>query len=235
MKKIFYYCQIVSLLTLIGCVSTTPAIPGTGTLWGYLTLKPRQGVKPGTQDTSGYADRRYRHVEFVNYKNPEFAVIYLDGPPSPTGSANVVLKETRYGPSFNSKHKAVGLKGTIVLKNLDQKTHIFSCPKGKFLQPLASGEEATISVNSSGEYTIFILDNPELESTVFVSPGPFAVVTENRRWELPNQIPGVWTLRTWHPRFPALSRKIDIRKNTVQQIDLEIGVGTLTGELKGGS
>ena len=216
------------VFTLCGCVTTPPPAPNTASLWGYFTLKPREGVKPGGADSSGYSDRRYRDVEYVNYKEPGFAVVYLEGPPSPEGSVDIALKETRHSLNFDTQFTAVGAGGTIIVRNTTQAPHTFSCPMATFMRRLSSGESTIISTHHPGEYTIFVLDYPGQKATIFAAPGPFSVVGPTRRWELANQTSGSWRLRTWHPRFPPVSHDVDLAVNTVQRIDLEVGVDALT-------
>ena len=169
--KAFILCGFCS------CVSTAPPAPDTGTLWGYFTLKPREGVKPGGGDGSGYSDRRYRDVEYVNYRDPGFAVVYLEGPPPTVGAVNVTLEQTRRGLDFNTRYSAVGVGGTVNLKNLDRENHIFSCPMANFMRRLGPGENAAITIKNAGEYAIFVLDYPGTKTTVFAAPGPFSLLT----------------------------------------------------------
>src|SRR5688572_21020224 len=70
--------------------------PGTGTLWGYVRLVRREGVKLADKHDPVYADRRQSQVEMLDYKTPGLAVVYLVGRPSPGGSLSMVL-ESRTG------------------------------------------------------------------------------------------------------------------------------------------
>ena len=224
MKPILFGCQIAIFLLFFGCVSVSPPASNTGTVWGYLSLKARKGVNPGNQASGGYSDRRYRDVEYVNYRAPGFVVVYMDGPPSPAGTVYVELEHGRHDLSFNSLYTAVGVNGTIVIKNSDQRDHILSCPMAKFLRRLEPGEEVSIATEIPGEYKIFVLNGDGPETTVFAASGPFTVVSPTGRWELPNQAPGMWRLVTWHPRFPPTSLPIEVVEDAVHKYDIEIGV-----------
>ena len=78
--------------------------------------------------------------------------------------------------------------------------------------------------------TVFVLDAPEVQATVFAVPGPYSVASKEGRWELGNLHPGSRTLHAWHPRFPPVSRTIQVIEDEVIRIDLDIGVDRLSDD-----
>lgn len=218
---------IFTVLFFIGCVTPPPPPqPGTGTLWGYVQLVPRKGVKPAKNGGS-YGDHRFRDTEFVDYSQPGFAVVYLHDGTSPGGTARINIKSNRFGTKFDVEHTVVGKGGKVVLINTDSEEHVISCPQAEILSQLVPGDKLEIPANSLGVLNIFLLNVPEAKVTVFVSPGPYAVASTSGRWELRNLKPGGVTLYTHHPRFPSTRKDVQILPDKLQKIDIEIGVGNL--------
>jgi hypothetical protein len=219
-------------LALASCETNLESDGGTR-LWGYVNLKPRQGVKLPKAKLSkavagSYGDRRFRDVALVDYSKVEFAVVYLEGVAAPRDATRLTLSRSRYGLRFDHRHAAVGLNGSLHVVNSDTRNHVISCPQSDFVQNLAPGEEAEIQLSTPGDHRIFLLDAVGIEAVVFVSPGLYAVANASGRWQLRNPPPGAHTLRAWHPRFPETSRAVTISKGSTRRIDLEIGVDTIT-------
>jgi hypothetical protein len=210
-----------------GCATVPAPDAGTGTLWGFVNLQPRKGVHPGSQDGTAYGDRRLRDVEFVNYRNPDYAVVYVDGPSHGRETAAVTLGSTAAGPRFDSTYVAIGVGGDLAVRNADDHAHVFSCPSAGFLKRLDAGESTTLQVHAQGEMEVFVLDARAASATIFAVRGPYTVVSKNGRWALPGLAPGERDLHAWHPRFPVLSREVQVTENEATRVDLDIGVGTL--------
>ena len=167
---------------VLACASQPPAppSPGTGAVQGQLRLVPREGVTPVKPGASPYADRRMSDVAFVDYSKPGFAVVYLDAGPSPGGNAQLAIRTTGVRTRLDPPHAAVGAGGRIVVRNGTGAAHVLSAPGFGLLQRLEPGQQAEIAVPEAGEQSLFLLDVPRSGSTVFISPGPFAVVSERR-------------------------------------------------------
>lgn len=220
---------LAGMAFLAGCASVHPpaVTPGTGTLWGYVRVVPREGVTPGKKDESTYADRRMRDVQFVDYSRPGFAVVYLEGAPPPSGTGRVAIQPSLFGPRFDPRYSVIGAGATLTLRNSDRVAHTVSCPPASLVRTLAPGDEVAIPSSAAGALPLFLLDTPDVEATIFVSPGPYTVVSDDGRWELRDVGPGKLRLEAWHPRFPPTAREIDVTPNVAQHVDLQLGVGNL--------
>ena len=102
--------------------------------------------------------------------------------------------------------------------------HVLSAPALGLVRRLEPGEQVEIAVADAGEQSLFLLDVPRSESTVFVSPGPFVVVSADGRFELSGLAPGRHALLAWHPRFPPARASLELAPDSVVRLDLEMGV-----------
>jgi len=210
----------------IACATQAPAPPvaGTGTVWGHLRLVPREGVTPVKPGASPYGDRRMSDVEFVDYSKPGFAVVHLDSGPSPAGTAQLVIRASGVRTRLDPPHAAVGAGGVLVVSNASGAAHVLSAPGMGRVHRLEPGQQVEIAVPDAGEQSLFLLDVARSEATVFVSPGPFVVVSADGRFELSGLTPGSHSLLAWHPRFPPARAPLQIAPDSVVRVDLEMGV-----------
>jgi hypothetical protein len=208
---------------VLACAPASPPVaPGTGSLFGDLILVPRQGVVlPGAAD-AGYADPRLADVRLVDYGKPGFAVVYLDAPPS-QASGRLAIRSAHLGPRLEPERAVVGAGGSIAVSNESDAAQIVSSPELGVVRRLAPGETARLTPLVPGALHLHLL-GAESSATVFASPGPFARVGPDARWQLTGLAPGRTTLRAWHARFPPLAREIEVRAGSAQRIDLSLGV-----------
>jgi hypothetical protein len=198
--------------------------PGAGAVHGVLRLVPREGVTPVKPGASPYADRRMADVTFVDYSKPGFAVVYLASGTSPGGTAALAIRSTGVRTRLDPPHAVVGAGGKIAVRNASRATHVLSVPGMEMLQRLEPGQQLEIAAAKAGELSLFLLDVPRSESTVFVSPGPFALVGSDGSFELNGLAPGDHELLAWHPRFPPARAQLQITEGRIVQLDLEMGV-----------
>ena len=212
------------------CVSPPPPpLPGTGTLWGFVSLKPREGVTPGSKTSTVYGDRRLRDVEYVDYGKPGFAVVYLEGNDSPRGAFTLALERSLLGHArLLPSEGAIGVGGRVTVKNRDSQPHPFSCPRAGWARRIDAGGEFSFEVEAAGPVSIFVLGLADAEARIFASPGPFAVASPDGRWELPGLRPGPGRLAAWHPRFPSAGRSVNVVEGDATRIDFELGVENLS-------
>ena len=223
--KAFRTIVVAALVGAIGCASSPegPA-PGKATLWGHLRILPHEGVDPGKNLSGPYGNPRLRDVTFVDYTRPGFAVVYLEGESAPADTLRLDIERSRLGVRLSPANGAVGLGGRVVLRNNSGEPRLVSWPGAGFLQRLAPGEEVSIEANRSGDHAVFILDSPDVSASLFVAPGPFAVVGQDGRWELDGVNPGVKKLHAWHPRFPPSAREVDAPADETIEVNLELEI-----------
>ncbi len=213
---------ILASALLLACASAPGApSPGRSHAWGQLRLVPREGVPEGT---SAYGDRRIRDAGLVDYTQPGFAVVYVEGEP-PGGELELVMRATRLGTRLDPLHGAVGAGGRLVVTNRSGAAHVLSYPAAGVVRGIGAGERLELAVPGAGEQGLFLLDVPEAETRIFASPGPFAVVSASGGFELRDLAPGSRELRAWHPRFPPAVRRVELPAGASVQVDLEMGVG----------
>jgi hypothetical protein len=213
------------------CAAGPPPDPlaGSATAWGFVRLVPRADVTPRAPGSaSPYADPALRDVELVDYSRPGFAVVYLEGTPSPGGLASFQIRDGPLRPYLEPAHAAVGVGGTLRVANASARAHVLSLPDADLVRRLEPGEAIELGLARAGEHPLFLLDAPEELGRVFVAPGRFAVASDTGRFELRDLPPGRLLLRAWHPRFPPISRDLELAPGRVARVDLELGVGTLS-------
>lgn len=237
MRQAIARAAIASLLSVwVGACAATPPAPARdhATTWGFVRLVPREGVTPRRPGSSPYADPALRDVEFVDYSRPGFAVVYLEGTPSPGGTASVHVRDGRLRAYLDPPRAAVGVGGKLRISNAGARAHVVSLPEAGSVHRLEPGQDVEIALTEPGEQPLFLLDAPEVAGRIFVAPGRFSVVSAAGRWELRDVPPGRIQLRAWHPRFPPVSRMLELRGGSVERIDLEMGVDSLAESKRDG-
>jgi hypothetical protein len=214
----------VALWAVLACAPPPPPVePGTGSLWGELVLVPHQGVVlPGAADAS-YGDPRLADVRLVDYSRPGFAVVYLDAPASRAG-ARISIREAALGARLEPERAVIGAAGALEISNRTGAEQIVSCPELQRVRRLAPGETLELTPPAPGELHLHLLGGEPRSALVFASPGPFARVGDDARWQISGVTPGRAMLRAWHPRFPPLAREIEVRAGAAERIDLALGV-----------
>jgi hypothetical protein len=206
-----------------------PAAPvaGTGSAWGYLRLVPREGVKVSRPGAGPYGSRRMRDVKLVDYSTPGFAVVYTESGQSPAGSVELEIRTTGVRTQILPEHAAVGVGGTLHVKNSTGAAHVLSIPGLGVIERIEPGKKAELALAKAGEQALFLLDAPRSETRLFVSPGPFTVVGSDGRFELRGLSPGPHELIAWHPRFPPARAAVQVAADGAVRLDLEMGVDHL--------
>ena len=209
---------------MLACAPQPPPVePGTGSLWGDLKLVPHSGVVLPRAADASYGDPRLADVRLVDYSRPGFAVVYLDAPASRAG-AKIAIRSTTLGARFEPERAVIGAGGSLVVSNQSGAEQIVSCPELQRVRRLVPGDMLELAPSAPGELHLHLLGGDARSATVFASPGPFALVGDDSRWQLTGLAPGRAILRAWHPRFPPLAREIEVRAGSAQRIDLAMGV-----------
>jgi len=212
---------VVLAFAALSCASAPGGPPGASGAWGYVRLVPREGVHPG--GGGAYGDRRLADASFVDYSRPGFVVVYADGD-APGGRAELVLRQRATGVRFEPRTAAVGAGGTIEIRNETGTPQVLSAREHGRLESLAPGASASFAASGEGPRGFSVLSGAEADALVFVAPGPFAVVSESGRFELPDLAPGHHRVVAWHPRFPSAAHGIELSGGEMQRLDIEIGV-----------
>lgn len=210
----------------LACVSGPRAPePGKSGAWGYLRLVPREGLDPGHGQAS-YGDRRLRDLVFVDYSRPGFAVVYIEARERAlVDQVQLTIRDAQVQPRLEPAYAALRIPGRLRVLNASGESRVLSSPDTGLVRQLAPGESTDIELHETGAYSLFLLDVPGSQSTVFAAPGPYAVVSESGRFELRNLEPGRRRLGTWHPRSPPTSRWVDLAVGEMLRLDLAMGVG----------
>jgi hypothetical protein len=217
---------LVALAAVACACATLPSRPasGTGGVWGQIRLVPHEGVVPGGSGSAAYRDRALRDVRFVDYSRPGPAVVYVDEPSGAPVSARLAIRgaahRVRLTPSFATSSNG----GSIRVENESNESHALSVPTAGIVRRIEPGQIVEIAVPGAGPHSIHLLDAADAKTTVFVSTGPSAVVTERGRFELTDLAPGPRVIRAWHPRFPPSRRSVEIRADEALEVDIELGV-----------
>jgi len=213
------------LAVLWACASTSvnPA-PGKGTITGRLRLVPREGVTAGHAPDGPYASLRFRDVKLVDYDHPGFAVVYLEDRPAPAGSVRVAIRASAVGPRFDPPHVALGAAGAVLVANESDRPHAISCPSMNLLRRLDPGRTEEIARPPAGAHDCFLLGATASREILFVSPGPFSVVSGTGDFAIRDVTPGPATVAAWHPRFPSAARAIDVAPDRTIRIDFALRV-----------
>jgi len=216
-------CFVACLVLACAGVPEPPA-PGTSQVWGQLRLVPREGVSRGGAGGGSYGDRRLRDVEFVDYSQPGFAVVFVEAEPPPGGLLELAIRSTRVNTHLDPAIAAIGAAGRLVVHNATSAAHVLSYPAAGLVQRLEPDERVELALARVGEQGLFVLDVPDAEATIFAAPGPFSVVSQTGRFELRDLAPGRRELRAWHPRFPPTVESVELAADAQLRVDLEMGV-----------
>ncbi|MFI5317887.1 MAG: hypothetical protein ACHQ6T_19470 [Myxococcota bacterium] len=224
-SRSFAACSALAIAAL-ACASTPPApTHGRGTLFGELRLVPHAGVTmPDAADPS-YQDRHMRDAVIFDYSRPGFAVVYLEGAAPQGERVDLTIRSSEFETRLAPRWLALAAGGTVAVRNATAEAHTVSCPSLSLVARLGPGESLDLKASSPGAHAVFLLDRPQVESGVFAAPGPYAVLTQDPRFELRDLPPGRVQLRAWHPRLPPLARSVDVVADQVTRVDLEMGVG----------
>ena len=217
-----------SILLCLACALPS-ARPDSGraTLEGRVKLVPREGVAPASRDHPLYRSRELRDALLVDYEHPGFAVVYVEGASDDRTPAALVIESSRFGIRMEPEHAVVGTQGTIVVRNATAEPQLLSCPELAVFERVAPGAERVLDAGSTGAKRCVALGHANARSTVFVAPGPHAVISEAGHFTLANLAPGHWRIGVWHPRFPCSMREVELAPDAVQSVTLEIGVGEI--------
>lgn len=156
---------------------------------------------------------------FVSPAHPGFSVVYLEGPPQPAKRLELRIRGRRIEPAFS----AVPAGSTLAVHNAGRRAYVLADPVDDVVRTLQPGEGIEIHAAESGARSLFLVDVPGgSEATVFVSPGPFAVVSPRGRFELRRLAPGRQRLYAWGADERHIYSWIRVEPDAVQRFDLGV-------------
>jgi hypothetical protein len=215
---------LAAWLALAGCASAPSADPSSGVLWGYVRLIPKSGTE---QLASGsYGDRRVSGAERTDYSQVGFAVAYVEtASPQAPAPVSLAIEPGLHGPELRPAHAAVRASGRVLVVNHTDHMQVVSAPLASWLRELQPGETGELALDAPGEIAVHLLGADALPTSIWVSPGDFAVVEPSGRYELRGISPGPVAVRAWHPRLPpSAPHALALAPGQVARLDLEIGV-----------
>jgi hypothetical protein len=205
-------------------------MPGKARVFGTLQLVPHAGAPVPSGGGGSYGSRRMRDVELVDYSTPGFAVVYAGDDARPGGSAEIAIRDTRIEPRFEPSELAIGAGGRLTIINDTGDSHLLSYPAAGIFERIKSRSKLEIDVPEQGEQRMFLVDVMSAEATLFVAPGRYSVVSTSGEYELRNLEPGALELRAWHPRFPPVTRRVELAPDASVRVDLQMGVDVAPGD-----
>jgi hypothetical protein len=203
-----------------GTAATVPAAGGPSTLVGQLRLVPHAGTRRAPARESAEVGG----ARLVDYSTPGFAVVYLEGAPPAAVTFALAIADGPSGPHLAPANGALGAGGTIALTNQTDAPHVVSCPEVGIVARIPARQTLQIPVHEPGPLSLFLLDRSAPMAQLFAAPGPYTVVSGAGTWELRDVRPGPQRVRTWHPRFAATTRPVDVAPDQILQLQLEVGV-----------
>jgi hypothetical protein len=211
------------LLLALACASPPASDPAHGAVWGYVTLRPKDGTTSGA---GGYGDRRLRSAGHFDYSHPSFAVVYTaNGPPPAPMPRTLSLESAADGVRWQPAHAAVGARDRVSIVNHTSLPQLVSAPGAGRVWSLAPGESATLEALAPGELQLHVLRAQTPPALVWVAAGAFALADSAGRFELRGLDPGDVQIRAWHPRLPpSAAHPVTLRAGEVARVDVEIGV-----------
>lgn len=216
---------VLGILCATSCAAAPIAtIPGTGAVFGLVSLVPREGVTPSSGGSAAYNSPALRDVHFVDYSRPGFAVVFVEGLAAPHDNVRIAIQDSRHVARLEPRDTVVGQAGSIEIVNETARVQAISSPVSAALYRLEPGESVEISEPAAGLHSLYLLESAEVTARVFVAPGPYAVVSSRGKFRLDGLPPGEARIHAWHPYFPETEKRIEVPPDGAVRLDFELGV-----------
>lgn len=227
--------RLLALLVILGsvCAGERGGLRA-GEIRGVVSAQlPGEVLREG-QSTGGpgYESRKLRFAERVDYTQLQGFVVYIDQPM--TNNAVPPLKPVRLVTQKDAvfrPHVLPVVRGTVVeWPNEDTIFHnVFSMsPGNEFDLGLykSAGPDGWPKVTFArpGRADVFCSIHSRMNCVVLVLENShFASVDASGRYHLTNVPPGVWKLKAWHERLPAVVRQVTVPESGEVQVDFRMG------------
>src|SRR5262245_31593758 len=121
--------RALPIVLALGCASVPPApAPGTGTLYGDLTLRPRDGVTMPAANDPPYQARAMRDARIMDSSRPGFAVVYLASGARPGERVTATIRANDFETRLEPRWLALYQGGVVAVTNASKEPHTVSCP-----------------------------------------------------------------------------------------------------------
>jgi plastocyanin len=217
----------VLLLALLASASLSG-----GTITGLVNAKGAPEAAEAGGD-GGYASRRYKFAERLDYDHLTDFVIYIDEtlanitPPGTTPVAITTQKNALFDPHV----LPIAVGTTVKWPNEDDIYHnVFSMSDPKvFNLGLYHQERVPIlTFDKPGRVDVFCAIHSQMHCIILVLPNPFFVKADaNHRYVIKDVPAGTYKLRAWHERLPSLVKEVVVPAQGEVRVDFILGLAEL--------
>jgi plastocyanin len=208
-----------------------------GDITGTVCAAPKAGTEQNQSDTTGYASRKYKFVEKVDYADMKDFVVAIEGKVGTNEvSTNVVTVTTtriaQKGAVFTPHILPVLAGTTVEWPNHDDIFHnVFSDSDAKQFDLGLYKEnppEKRVTFDRAGKVDVYCSIHANMHCIVLVMENPyFAVTGLDGKFAITNVPPGTYKLKAWHERMPADEKEIVVPTNGAVQADFVLTIKNL--------
>lgn len=222
-----------NFLFAVFCLSAA-GLANAGSIVGTVKGVPPAGVVPSTGDAGdGYASRRYKFVEKIDYDRLRDFVVYIDqavpGPAEPP--AERVVTTTQRDANFDPHVLPVAVGTTVQWPNEDDIFHnVFSMSEVKSFDLGYYKKEKVPKVvfDQTGRVDVFCAIHSRMHCIILVVPNRFFATADRRgHYEITRVPPGTYRVRAWHERLPAQTMEVTVPSDGEARADFVLSLGNL--------
>lgn len=212
---------------LLALAALLPARAGTitGTVTAHAPATPGDSAGGG-----GYASRRYKFVEKIDYDALQDFVVNIEqlvSPPPDPAAKKIVQRDATFEP-----HVLPIVVGTTVRwPNEDDIYHnVFSMTDTQDfnLGFYKSEKVPEVRFDKLGRVDVFCAIHTNMHCIILVLPNPyFALVDGRHRFVIRDVPPGTYRLRAWHERLPAQVKEVTVPAEGEVKVDFVLGMAEL--------
>jgi plastocyanin len=185
----------------------------------------------GTDD--GYASRRYKFVEKIDYDHLQDFVVSIDqvvssATETPASAAPMIVqRDANFEPHVLPVAVGTGVKWP----NEDDIYHnVFSMSDTKDFNLGLYGKEKTpvIIFDKVGRVDVFCGIHTKMHCIILVLPSPFfALADSHGRYAIKGVPPGTYRLKAWQERMPAQVKDVVVPADGEVRVDFVLGLSDL--------
>lgn len=210
------------------------ASASAGTISGSVRAQP--AASPETAADGGYASRRYKFVERVDYERLRDFVVSIDAPAGGSAEAavkpaTVVQKDANFEP-----HVLPIAVGTVVRwPNEDDIYHnVFSMSEQTpfDLKLYKKGDRVPeVLFDKPGRVDVFCGIHTQMHCIILVLPTPWFALADGRgRYAIKNVPAGTYRLKAWHERLPSRFKEVVVPADGEVKVDFVLGAGETSAD-----